>query len=88
MTFSSCTAPSLPLFRKLNLLNIYQINDFLIGSFSFNLSNNTLSCYVNDFCTENNQVHNYYTRKSNQDPHKKFNRTNFGIYSTGNKVTQ
>lgn len=41
--------------------------------------------YFNDFCNENNQVQNYYTRKSN-DLHKKFNRTNFGICTTRNKV--
>ena len=37
ITFSPYTAPSPLLFIKLSLLNIYQINDFLIGSFSFSL---------------------------------------------------
>ena len=52
ITFSSYTAPSLPLFTQLNLLNIYQINDFLIGSFSFSLSNKVLPFYFSDFCLE------------------------------------
>ena len=47
ITFSSYTAPSLLLFTQLNLLNIYQINDFLIGSFSFSLSpRGVLEVYV------------------------------------------
>jgi len=64
ITFSSYTAPSLPLFTQLNLLNIYQINDFLISSFSFSLSNKVLPLYFSDFCLENAQVHEYNTRNS------------------------
>ena len=45
-------------------------NDFIISIFSFNLSKNTLSKYFNDFYTEHNQIHKYYTRKWN-DLHKK-----------------
>ena len=85
ITFSSYTAPSLPLFTQLNLLNIYQINDFLIGSFSFSLSNKVLPLYFSDFCLENAQVHEYNTRNSKQ-LHKTYNRTNYGKYSTRNKI--
>ena len=85
ITFSPYTAPSLPLFTQLNLLNIYQINDFLIGSFSFSLSNKVLPLYFSDFCLENAQVHEYNTRNSKQ-LHKTYNRTNYGKYSTRNKI--
>jgi len=85
ITFSSYSAPSLPIYKKLNLLNIHQINDFLIGSFSYNLNNKTLPCYFNDFCTENNKIHNHYTRTSN-NLHKIVNRTNYGKHSTRNKI--
>ena len=85
ITFSSYIAPSLPLFTQLNLLNIYQINNFLIGSFSFSLSNKVLPFYFSGFCLENAQVHEYNTRNSKQ-LHKIYNRTNYGKYSTRNKI--
>ena len=85
ITFSSYTAPSLPLFKKLHLLNIYQINDLLVASFSFSLNHNILPPYFDDFCIENFKVHSYNTRGSKQ-LHKTFNRTNYGIYSTREKI--
>ena len=85
ITFSSYTAPSLPLFDKLNLLNIHQINDLLISSFSFSLNNNVLPPYFDDFCIENFKVHSCNTRGSKQ-LHKTFNRTNYGKYSTREKI--
>ena len=85
ITFSSYKAPSRPLFKRLNLLDINQINDFLISTFCYGLRSNSLPVYFNDFCAENSRIHNHSTRKSN-DLHKKFNRTNLGVYSTRNKV--
>ena len=85
ITFSSYTAPSLPLFDKLDLLNIHQINDLLISSFSFSLNNNVLPPYFDDFCIENFKVHSYNTRGSKQF-HKTFSRTNYGKYSTREKI--
>ena len=85
ITFSSYTAPSLPLFKKLHLLNTHQINDLLISSFSFSLDNNMLPPYFDDFCIENFKVHSYYTRGSKQ-LHKTFNRTNYGKYFTREKI--
>ena len=85
ITFSSYTAPSLPLFTQLNLLNICQINDFLVGSFSFSLSNKVLPFYFSHFCLGNAQVHEYNTRNSKQ-LHKTYNRANYGKYSTRNKM--
>lgn len=85
ITFSSYTAPSLQLFRKLNLLNIHQINDLLIASFSFSLYSKVLPPYFEDFCIENFKVHSYNTRGSKQ-LHKTFNRTNYGKYSTREKI--
>ena len=70
ITFLSYKASSHPLFRKLNLLDINQINDFLVSVFSFNLRSKSLPVYFNDFCIENTRVHNHYTRKSS-DLHKK-----------------
>ena len=85
ITFSSYTAPSLPLFDKLDILNIHQINDLLISSFSFSLNNNVLPPYFDDFCIENFKVHSYNTRGSKQ-LQKTFKRTNYGKYSTREKI--
>ena len=84
ITFSPYNTPSLPLFNKLEILNIHQINDLLIFSFSYNLVNNALPPYFNNFCIINAELHNYYTRSSRK-PHKTFNKTNYSVYSTRNK---
>ena len=85
ITFSSYTATSLPLFKKLHILNIHQINDLLISSFSFSLNNSILPSYFDDFCIENFKVHSYNTRGSKQ-LHMTFNRTNYGKFSTREKI--
>ena len=41
--------------------------------------------YFDDFCIENSKVHSYNTRRSKQ-LHKTFNRTNYGKYSTREKI--
>ena len=48
---------------KVSLLNIYQINDSLIGSFSLSLNRKVLPSYFNDFCIGNAQVHGHNTRE-------------------------
>ena len=85
ITFSTYTAPSLPLFKKLNLLNLNQINDLLIATFGYNLANKTLPPYFKDFCIDNNNVHDHNTRTCRK-LHKVRNRTNFSVYSTRNKT--
>ena len=62
---------------RLGLLNIFQINDFLIGSFSFSLNNKVLPIYFDDFCIENARFHEHNTRES-KHLHKIFHRTNYG----------
>ena len=87
ITFSSYSAPSFSLFTRLGLLNIFQINDFLIGSFSFSLNNKVLPIYFDDFCIENARVHEHNTRES-KHLHKIFRRTNYGKFSTRNKIIE
>lgn len=82
ITFSSYDSTSLTLFTKFGISNK---NDLLTGSFSFCSNNNTLPPYSKDFCTLNSKMHNYYTRSS-RNLHKTFNRTNYSIYSTCNKM--
>ena len=51
----------------------------------YNLVNNALPPYFNNFCIINAELHNYHTRSSRK-LHKTFNRTNYSVYSTRNKV--
>ncbi len=68
------------------ILNIHQINDLLISSFSFSLNNNVVPPYFDDFCIENFKVLSYNTRGSKQL--ETFKRTNYGNmpYSTREKI--
>ena len=66
-------------------MNIHQINDFLIGSFSFSLNSKVLPSYFNDFCIGNAEVHRHNTREK-EHQHENNNRTNHGKYSTKNKI--
>ena len=66
-------------------MNIHQINDSLIGSFSFSLNGKVLPSYFNDFCIGNAQVHSHSTREK-EHQHENNNRTNHGKYSTKNKI--
>ena len=75
ITFSSYSAPSYSLFTRLGLLNIFQINDFLIGSFSFSLNNKVLPIYE-------------HNRRESKHLHKIFRRTNYGKFSTRNKIVE
>ena len=65
---SSYSAPPLPLFARLGLLSIFQINDFLTDSFSFSLNNKVLPFYFDDFCLESARVHEHNTRESKHLP--------------------
>ena len=56
---------------------MYNINITLI--------NKVLPFCFSDFCLGNAQVHEYNTRNSKQ-LHKTYNRTNYGKYSTRNKI--
>lgn len=82
---SQYNAPSRAHFQKLNILDINQLNDFLVSCACFHVRSKSLPEYFNDFCSENIQVHNHFTRRSSY-LHKKFNRTNLAVYSTRNKV--
>ena len=58
---------------------------FLIGSFSFSLNSKVLPSSFSDFCIGNAQVQGYNTGAKGH-LHKVFSRTNYGKYSTKNKV--
>ena len=62
MSNSDYRAHSAPLFRKLNILDIYKLNTHCIGKFMFSYSRDLLpECFDNLFIF-NNQIHDHNTR--------------------------
>ena len=64
ITNSDYRAHSAPLFSKLKILDIYQINTFLIAKFMYFYHNLLSPLFFNLFLT-NNQIHGYSTRTAN-----------------------
>ena len=88
LTNSDFSAHTVPLFNKLNLLDIYKINSIHTGRFMFCYHNKLLPpCFFNLF-NANKQVHNYNTR--NVDSYRSHAcRTNikqFTVLSRGPKL--
>jgi hypothetical protein len=64
LTNSNHRAHTAPLFSKLKILNIYQLNSFYIGKFMFSYHNQLLPpSFLNLFIT-NNEIHDYNTRNA------------------------
>ena len=64
---SDYRAHSVPLFDKLGILDIFQVNSFQIAKFMFLFQNQLLPpMFLNLFLTSS-QVHNYSTRAANLD---------------------
>ena len=72
------------IFKNLEILNVYQINDYLTSIFMFRYFNlkNLPETFANYFVT-NNEVHHYNTRKTSQ-LHKTYNRTNYAKHTLSN----
>ena len=84
--YTPYNSPSLPLFKKLKILNINQINDLHISLFMFDIHNNDLlrSLLFNELFKANRNVHDHNTRSANK-LHKRYNRTNYGQLSLSSK---
>ena len=80
ITFSSYNKHSAPLFQKLKLLNLYQINDLVISILMFDFQKGNLPNYFDDFFTLNKQAHDYNTRNPGSI-NKQYIRTNYRPYS-------
>ena len=80
---------SAPLFQKLKLLNLYQINDLVISIFMFDFQKCNLPNYFDDILTLNKQVHDYSTRNSRSinSINKQYIRTDYGKLSIRTKGT-
>ena len=81
-------AHSAPLFVKLGILDIFQVNSFQIAKFVFRYQNQLLpSMFLNLFLTSS-QVHNYGTRAANhyRSHSCRTNRKQFTILYQGPKI--
>lgn len=79
-TFSEPLTSSAPLFRKLEILNIYDINALQISLFVFQHRMNLLPSSFHNLFLSNNQVHSYPTRTSS-DLHTVYFRTTQGQFT-------
>ena len=88
ISFSGYRAPSLPVFRKLKVLNIQQICSFQTGIFMYKYCAGMLPSVFNDIFIFNREVHSHYTRQSNFFHYFAFNLNvaKFSIRSVGPKL--
>ena len=61
-SMSHYTAPSQPLFKKINLLTIYQLNDYCISLMVFKHKHNKLPYNIASIIKCKTEMHNYITR--------------------------
>ena len=88
ITKSDYLAHSAPLFSRLNVLDIYQVNSFHVGKFMYNYQNRLLPSIFLDLFQTSSQIHNYNTRSATSIRPYKF-RTNikqFTVLFQGPKI--
>ena len=88
ITNSDYRAHSAPLFSKLGILDIFQVNTFEIAKFMFYYRNNLLPPLLLNLFVTNSQIHNYGTRTaSNYRTHLcRTNLKQFTILYQGPKI--
>ena len=85
MAFKSYFDHSEPIFKDLNILNIFKINDYLTALFMFRYHHlNNLPEFFKDYFVTNNQIHQYNTRNASK-LHKCYKRTNYVEHTLSNK---
>ena len=76
MTFKSYLEHTEPIFKELNILNIFQINDSLPAMFMFRYYHlGNLPDVFENYFARNNQIHQHNTRNASK-LHKASKRTN------------
>ena len=85
MTFKSYLEHTEPIFKELQILDIFKINDYLTALFMYRYYHlkNLPEAFENYFVT-NNEIHNYNTRNATK-LHKCCKRTNYVIHTLSNK---
>ena len=80
MTFSSFQETSQPLFKLLKIMNIYEINLYLIANFMYLHYYDKLPETFDNYFVKNDSKHSYNTRSASKI-HIDFKRTNYGKFS-------
>lgn len=80
ITFSKFRESTKPLFIHLKILDIFQLNTFLISLFMYSQRTKKLPNTFNDYFLENNHLH-YHNTRSAKTLHVKYYRTNYGKFS-------
>ena len=73
---------TLPLFKKWNNLNLYNLNCFIVGQFMFKFYKEKLPSIFDDFFTCNRDIHDHNTRRANNLHYANFD-TELGKRSIG-----
>ena len=85
MTFKSYLEHSEPIFKDLNILDIFKINDYLTALFMFRYHHlNNLPDFFKNYFLINNQIHEHNTRNASK-LHKCYKRTNYVKHTLSNK---
>ena len=80
MTFSKYHDESKALFQSLKILNIYELNMYLIALFMYSYFSNNLPKYFNNYFTLNKNIHSHDTRSAS-NVYIDYKRTNYGKFS-------
>ena len=80
ITLSHYQAHSRPLFKQLNILDVYQLNEYMCAILIFKHVNTELPKYISDMFIKNCAIHTYNTRHKNQY-HRWNVSTEFELYS-------
>ena len=88
-TFSIYLAPSAPLFKKLNLLTVYDINilQTCIFIYKYTFLPDSLPKPFDNFFTTNSQIHSHNTRQAD-NLHPPFSRTSHSQFALSYRGTQ
>ena len=80
ITFANYTEKSVPLFKSLKILKIFELNTYLTAVFMYSYNHDKLPAFFDNFFQTNESIHSYNTRSSSK-VHIEFRRTNYGKFS-------
>ena len=83
MTFSNDQDKSKPLFQSLKILDICELNVYLIALFMYSYFSNNLPKYFNNYFILNKNIHSHDTRSAS-NIFIDYKRTNYGTFSLKN----
>ena len=87
MTFSKFKESTKPIFKELKLLDLFELNTFLVSLFMYSQRTNTLPKIFKNYFLQNDDLHQYNTRSA-KNLHVEYHRTNYGKFSLKAKGTK